>query len=229
MPFNRLGLYVSRKAVMPTKYLHTGAIDMRYSSFLKGESFAGYHSINLFLTNLASEVGTVLRQGRFITFYTLFDFQAFAQLEPPLERKRYLLEFIQASMLRLAHQEGWSTERFDRAYQGCLDCGLRVEWNFRGRLFRSPDRAHYFALFHHVDFEQYEVAEVLYDKHKQEIFRRTCFVDTGPVFSVQWAAWEDSTRFSYRFGGPKRVFTAEVAELLQHREYQTSRRQRDLF
>ena len=132
-------------------------------------------------------------------------------------------------MLRLAHQEGWPTDRFAHAYRACLDAGLRVAWTFRQRLFRSPDRAHYFSLFHQVDVGQYEVAEVLYDQHKQEIFRRPCFVDDVPLFTVQWAAWEDRTRFAYRFGGPRRVFTVEIAELLQHQAYQTSRRQRDLF
>jgi hypothetical protein len=224
MPFNRLAIYVSSHA-----QLQTASIDLLYSFFLKGAPFGGYHSINLYFTSLASEDSQTLRQGRFIDFYSLFDFSAFNQLEAVQARKQYLLQALQNAVLRLARQEGWATTRFEQAYHACLACELRIEWHFRRKLFLSPNRAYYFSLFQRVDFGRFEIQEVLYDKRKQEIFRRICLVDTYPLSHIVWAAWANETQFVYRFAGCKRLFTAEVADLLQRKDYQTSRAQKDLF
>lgn len=91
MPFNRLAIYVSQHAILPLPQLQTASIDLLYSFFLKGEPFGGYHSINLCFTSLASEDSQTLRQGRFIDFYSLFDFSAFTRLKVAQARKQYLL------------------------------------------------------------------------------------------------------------------------------------------
>lgn len=230
MAFNRLAFYVSKKGLNPNTKLYTASIEMLYSKFLKGKSFDGCHSINIFLTSSLDEDGMILVQGGFIHFYQVFDFQLFSEIENPYDKKVYLLDTIQRAVSQLAKNKNWEIERFEKAYQQCIIAGLRVDWNFHNKLFLSPDKNYYFSIFHTIDFHVYKVYEILYDKKKIEIFRRECFVDNGPTFTVQAANWEeDSKHFSYKFNGPKKIFTASVEELLNKQEYSESRSKQAVF
>ncbi len=129
-----------------------------------------------------------------------------------------VLNTIQGALLALAEQEQWNATAFIKSYQACIEAGLVLEGMYREYPIASPNRQYYFALYYRVDFGSYEVYEVLYNKHKQEIGRRLCYRATVAIFVVKWGKWSaDSMSFSYRFNGPKQIFTAHIEDMLAQR------------
>lgn len=62
--FRRLAIYVSDEAcaALPFRQMLSAPLGAYYSSYLKGPSFQGIHSINLYLTSLAAEQGQLEKQ-----------------------------------------------------------------------------------------------------------------------------------------------------------------------
>jgi hypothetical protein len=230
MPFSSLEIYISHSVTTLVGQFHTAGIEMLYSKYLRGDSFRGFHSINILFSD-TREAGKTVVFGKSIHYYSLFDFSAFAAINDPYSKKLHLLDVIHNASLQLAAQEGWETQRFEQAYKQCIASGLGVKWNFKNKLFLAPNRKHYFSLLHVVEFGSFEIFEVLYNKSKEEIFRRLCFSDTVSVFVIQWAAWsDDSTDFYYRFfTNSKTFYTAKVTDLLKKRNYSMSRDRKALL
>jgi hypothetical protein len=98
-----------------------------YSTFLRGSSFDGIHSINLYLTNLPTEDGRIEKIVRgFLDYYLLIDFHLLARLATDQERQQYLLTRIQEGVRQFVQQEGWEIVRFEQAYQACIAAELPV-------------------------------------------------------------------------------------------------------
>jgi hypothetical protein len=128
--FRRLALYVSPKArvTLPFRQLVCTPLTAHYSAFLRGSSFEGIHSINLYLTSLAAENGLTERiVVGYLDYYLLVDFHLLARLATDQERQQYLLTSLQQAVRQFVPQQGWEMARFDRAYHACLASNLPVE------------------------------------------------------------------------------------------------------
>jgi hypothetical protein len=128
--FRRLAIYVSDEAcaALPFRQMLSAPLGAYYSCYLKGPSFQGIHSINLYLTSLAAEQGQLEKQVvGYLDYYPSFDFQAFAQLATNQQRQYALLDTIQQAVRQIVQQEGWEVTRFEQAYQACLHQELPVE------------------------------------------------------------------------------------------------------
>ena len=120
-------------------------------------------------------------------------------------------------MLRLCKIFSWDTLPFKSAFEKCKEKSLELNWFFKGKLFRSPDRKFFFGLLHVVDIALFELYQVVYDANKMEMARRLCFKDSVPVFTIAEAAWnQDSESFFYKFKGPAKVFQARVEDILNN-------------
>jgi hypothetical protein len=128
--FRRLAIYVSDEAcaTLPFRQMLSAPLAACYSSHLKGPSFHGIHSINLYLTSLAAEQGQLKKQVvGYLDYYLPFDFRAFAQLATNRQRQHALLSIIQQAVSQISQQEGWESTCFEQAYQVCLHQELPVE------------------------------------------------------------------------------------------------------
>jgi hypothetical protein len=127
--FRRLALYISDESLstLPFRQMLTSPLTTLYSNYLKGPSFNGIYSINIYLTSLETEQGQIKKEVRgFLDYYVLFDFNAFAQLATDLERKYYLLACIQQATNQVTKQEGWDIVRFEQAHQACINAVVLV-------------------------------------------------------------------------------------------------------
>lgn len=128
--FRRLAAYISYKAItaLPFRQLLCAPLTAHYSTFLRGSSFDGIHSINLYLTSIPSEDGRVEKiVVGYLDYYLLVDFHLLAGLATDQERQQYLLAHIQDGVRQFVQQEGWEMTRFERAYQACIAAELPVE------------------------------------------------------------------------------------------------------
>lgn len=126
--FSKLSLYISDESIatLPFRQMLASPLTAIYSSYLAGPSFSGIHRINLYLTDIPAEDGRLLKQGGFLDFYLLFDFQVLARLHIG-ERKNHLLVAMQQAVRRIAEQEGWDVMRFERAYRACIEDDVSIE------------------------------------------------------------------------------------------------------
>ena len=128
--FRRLAIYISyeARANLPFRHLLCTPLTAHYSAFLRGPSFNGIHSINLYLTSLTSKNGRIEKiVVGYLDYYLLVDFHLLAQLATDHERQQYLLTGIQQAVQDFVPQEGWEMARFERAYQACVASKLPVE------------------------------------------------------------------------------------------------------
>ena len=127
--FRRLAIYVSyeARAALPFHQMVIAPLTNYYSAYLKGSSFQGIHSLNLYLTSLVAEQGRLEKKVvGFLDYYILFDFLAFGQLPTNQLRQQYLLDVIQQGVKQVVQQEGWEQTRFEQAYQASLHHELPV-------------------------------------------------------------------------------------------------------
>jgi hypothetical protein len=128
--FRRLAAYVSPEATvaLPFRQLLSTPLTAHYSTFLRGSSFGGIHSINLYLASRQTEDGRVEKiVVGYLDYYLLVDFHLLSRLATDLERQQYLLTRIQEGVRQFVQQEGWEIERFERAFQACKAAELPVE------------------------------------------------------------------------------------------------------
>lgn len=128
--FRRLSIYFSHEAIatLPFRYLLCIPLTAHYSTFLRGSSFDGIHTILLYLTSLTTEDGRVEKTVvGYLDYYLLIDFHLLVRLVTDQERQQYLLTRIQEGVRQFVQQEGWEMARFERAYQACIAAELPVE------------------------------------------------------------------------------------------------------
>ena len=128
--FRRLAAYISHEALdsFPFRQLLAAPLTAYYSTFLRGASFDGIYSINIYLTSLPTEDGRIEKIVRgYLDYHLLVDFYLLARLATDQERQQYLLTRIQEGVRQLVQQEGWEMTRFERAYQACIAAELPVE------------------------------------------------------------------------------------------------------
>jgi hypothetical protein len=116
--FRRLAAYISDEAcaTFPFRQLLAAPLTAYYSTFLRGSSFDGIHSINFYLTSLPTEDGRMEKIIRgYLDYYLLVDFHLLARLATDQQRQQYLLTRIQQGVRQVAQQEGWEIGRFERA------------------------------------------------------------------------------------------------------------------
>jgi len=190
-------------------------IEILYMRKLGRIGTPGCSQVNIWLTGDAEEKGKTERFGTGLDYYSVFDFAAFAELDTPFARKKVLLDALSSGLLGLCGTEGWDPQPFREAYDACIAAELKTEWFFREKLFRSPNRKHYFGMLNVSDLGRFEIFEVLFDDRKNEVTRRKSFEDRSMVFGLESAWWTpDSTSFCYKFSGPKRVFEVDVQAFL---------------
>jgi hypothetical protein len=127
--FRRLAIYVSEQACVALPYRQLGCVPLtaHYSTYLRGPSFEGIHSLNIYLTNRAAESGRVEKiVVGYLDYYLLVDFQLLAQLPTDQQRQHYLLASLQEAVRQFVPQQGWEITRFEQAYQACLGSDLPV-------------------------------------------------------------------------------------------------------
>ncbi|MBO2012921.1 hypothetical protein [Hymenobacter negativus] len=128
--FRRLSIYFSHEAIatLPFRRLLCTRLTAHYSTFLRGSSFDGIHTILLFLTNLPTENRRVEKKVvGYLDYYLVVDFQLLVRLATDQERQQYLLARMQAGVRQFVQQQGWDMARFERAYQACIAAELPVE------------------------------------------------------------------------------------------------------
>ena len=127
--FRRLAIYLSdeARATLPFRQVLCAPLTAHYSTYLRGPSFDGIHSINLYLTSILAENGRVEKTvAGYLDYYLVVDFNLLAQLATDQERQRYLLTSIQQAVSQIVWQEGWEMARFEQAYQACRGSELPV-------------------------------------------------------------------------------------------------------
>ncbi len=205
----RLGFSHKSKII----YGNDGGVLMLYCNYFT-QVDANFSWVILYLTDIAAEVGNKEEQQSYLSYYFYFNMASYKEMPNDYNKKKFFLDFIQTCLLQLCDLYHWDKQPFEVAYQKCLENNLQCDWFFKGKLFQSPNKQHYMGLFHSIDFDGYEVYEVLFDKNKQEITRRKCFYDSGCTFSVTWASWEKGNDiFYYKFSNISKVFEAKVTEL----------------
>lgn len=127
--FRRLAIYISdeAEATLPFRQVLCAPLTARYSTYLRGPSFDGIHSINLYLTSILAENGRVEKTVvGYLDYYLVVDFNLLAQLATDQERQQYLLTGIQQAVSQVVQQESWEMARFEQAYNACSGNELPV-------------------------------------------------------------------------------------------------------
>jgi hypothetical protein len=219
MRLQRIAFSVSD--IKPRPRFDTWGIHNLYLDFLGKVEVGQAGYVALCFVPTPAQAGQLKVSGQIADYFVFFDFGEYEQLVSVLKKKKYFLKFIHESMIDVARLQGLDTEPFELAYQKCLAVpDLRVQWYYKRKLFISPDRQHYFGMFHIIDDDFYKVFEVVFDKKKNELGRRLCFRDHVGVFSVGWASWEGNNEvFYYKFKGPDKLFECRVADLLAGKQY----------
>ena len=189
-----------------------------------------FNYINIYLTTIADEIGRTEIVSNFLDFYVFFDFQHFNSFNTNKEKRIYVLNTLHNSMLELCKIFNWNITQFNDSYITCLEKQVIYEGFFKNKLFLSPDKNFYMGLYFVVDIGSYDIYEVLYDKKKVELVRRKCYHDTGMVFIVEWASWENNNlNFYYRFKGPAKTFVCNINNLLEGKQYDLNIKSSDFF
>lgn len=210
-------LYVSSNA--KTKYGAEAGITLIYSHYISNKVIASFNYLNIFITDMIEEDKRIC-EGNFFDYYCYLDLAAYKAMPDNYDKKKFFLDFFHRTLLKLCDMFDWEKAPFEVAYQKCFEKNLVCDWFFKRKLFKSPDKQHYFGLYHIIEFEGYEVYEILYDKNKKELARRKCFHDFGGTFSVSWASWEGKNdEFYYRFSVISKTFTAKITDLLEGKQY----------
>ena len=229
MPLRSVSIYVKEKAltgVIP----QTESIELMFMRELGNIRIAECSQINIMLTTNYLFAKKLEKFGTILDYYYFVDIEAVPPLLNSYSKKEYVLHVIVNAIFELCDIYGWDKSPFDNAKKKCLDKGLINEWWFKNKLFRSPNHQYYFGLLNVYDIGYYEIFEVLLDKNKNEITRRKCFRDTAKTFSICWASWNKSNdKFFYKFNGPKKVFVANIEELLAKKTKQLSETTSEFF
>jgi hypothetical protein len=120
--FRRLAFYFSdAQPTLPFRQLLLVPLTSAYSTLLRGPSFAGIHSINLYLFSGSAEQERVEKVVvGFLDYYIKVDFEALMQLATDQQRQHYMLTVLQRAVRRIVQQENWEGSRFEQAYHACL-------------------------------------------------------------------------------------------------------------
>jgi hypothetical protein len=126
--FRRLAFYFSdTQTTWPFRQLLLAPLTNAYSTLLRGPSFAGIHSINLYLFSNSVEQERVEKVVvGFLDYYIRIDFEALTQLATDHQRQHYMLAVLQRAVRRIIQHEGWEGNRFEQAYRACLQQALPV-------------------------------------------------------------------------------------------------------
>lgn len=190
----------------------------------------GCSQINIHLTTKQEDADKRQRFASILSYHMLFDFAAVPALDSPFAKKKYILDVLMTALLRLCAAEGWDTQPFRDAYYKCISAGLVTEWFFKDKLFRSPDRRYHFGMQNISDLGNYQLFQVLFDDKKKELVRRKCYEDSFRAFWLESAWWaSDSSRFFYKFSGPKKEFSADIDRMLDGEPLILPEKVADLF
>jgi hypothetical protein len=66
-------------------------------------------------------------------------------------------------------------------------------------------------------FKRFEYWLVLFDKTKTELIRHLVYRERAEFFVISHLSWRDREHIVYKFGGPKKLFTYSIDDLLQSR------------
>lgn len=205
------------------------SIEHHFLRNLKGCKIPKVTRINIIISK-NKQINDIEQFGSIIDFHGVMDLAEFKNWKTRYEQKRYILDSIYQNLKCLFNIQNWDFSNIDTAYQKCLEQNLENEWYFKNKLFRSPDRSHYIGLLNRYDFEDYQIFEVLYDKNKEEIWRRIIFREEVKTFGIEWASWEGSNeKFYYKFDGPKKIFESDIDDLKKGIELKLPERTSDFF
>jgi hypothetical protein len=126
--FRRLAFYFSdTPTTLPFRQVLLVPLTNAYSTLLRGPSFAGIHSINLYLFSNSVERERVEKVVvGFLDYYTRVDLEALTQLATDRKRQHYMLTVLQQAVRHIIQHEGWEGNRFEQAYYTCLQQDLPV-------------------------------------------------------------------------------------------------------
>lgn len=125
-----------------------------------------------------------------ISITKVFDFEKYSQLSEKYDKKKMLLDVLQAGMITLAKHGGWSIDPLIDAYDCCLAKNLEHKWLRKGKYFLSPDRKYYAGVFCNWDIGTFEAFAIFLNKQKEEISKIKLFErepwDVDPMGKMGW-------------------------------------------
>lgn len=172
---------------------------------------------SIYLTDDRKEHLNYHHQAGFLTIYYFLDETVCEHCTNDFDKKKIILDMIRDSLLQVASNENWTTDIILDTYNTCLGNGIRNEWWFKDKLIAAPDRKHRIGIYTIYDVKRFEYWLVLFDKTKNELIRHQILKDSFDSFGISRLSWQDSEHVVYQFGGPKKVFTYSIDDLLQSR------------
>jgi len=221
MTLKRLDLRVSDHVNEQVLDHSIQCVNQLYYRCLGKVNLPGCNYINIWLTDDKNENGKTEKFANFWDYYIVFDFNYYNKLNGKYDKKLFILNTLHQAMVNQSSMYGWQDEIFIKAYEDCISRKIVDDWFFKNKLFLSPNKKCYMALYSIHDLGTYDIYEILYDKNKQELARRKCFHDNGTLFRIDWASWEGQNEiFYYKFNGPQKRFECIISELLSGKQYE---------
>jgi hypothetical protein len=210
--------------------LNTGAIENLFlKKIKKSVRTERVAKVNIYLTpEKEFRIGELMADV--LDCYIYFDVTDYLKLANNKDRKLKLLDTILSALLKCAAVQRWNADVFLDAYNACLKDGLKNEWWFKDKLFKSPDRQFYVGLYNIFDLDGFILQLVVHDKNKEPIARRVVFKGADPDFPLEWASWEETNdTFYFKFNPPKKIFAVKINDVIQHVPYQLPATTSDMF
>jgi hypothetical protein len=188
-----------------------------------------YVKVNIYLTFRPDENNKIESVTNMIDYYLFFNFEYYQKVAKKFDKKKYILEAVLNAMLKISEIKRWNKDFFFDAYNNCLKGNLINEWWFNKKFFIAPNGKYSIGIYNVYDIDKYEIWLVLFDDAQNELSRLLVFKDEFMSFELEFAAWESSDYFTFKFKGPNKIFRYSSSHILGGIPLELPKRTSDYF